>query len=269
MTDGHAANRSAQDLAGRTVLVVGASRGIGASVASDMASRGADVAISARSRTALDEVADAISAAGGRVAAVPGDVTDPASPAAVVAQAETLLGPIDVLVYAAGRSAVGRFEELDDAQWADCHEVNVMGAVRYARAVLPGMTDQGWGRIINVASTAAKYGSRFQSAYNASKHALLGFTRCLALEAAQTGITVNAICPGFVETEMVRDAVPDWAKVTGLPEDQVIGALLTRVPIGRMLESSEVAALACYLASDAAGGMTGQGLTLDGGLILV
>lgn len=258
-----------ESLAGRTALVVGASRGIGASIAEVLATRGANVVISARSGAALDDVAHGLADMAGRVECIVGDVTDPVSAAAVVAGASAAFGSVDILVYASGRGAVGRFEDLDDAVWTDLYETNVLGAVRYARAVLPAMREQGRGRIINIASTAAKYGSRLQSPYNASKHALLGFTRCLALEVAQTGITVNAICPGFVETEMVHDAVPEWAEATGLAEGDVIDSLLARVPIGRMLQPAEIAALAGYLASDAAGGMTGQGLTLDGGLILV
>jgi NAD(P)-dependent dehydrogenase (short-subunit alcohol dehydrogenase family) len=187
----------------------------------------------------------------------------------VVARAREDLGPVDVLVYATGQSAVGRFEDIDGSVWSHLYDVNVLGAVRFTHAVLGPMRESGWGRIVAVASTAAKYGSRWQSPYNASKHALLGFVRCLALETAGDGITVNAVCPGFVDTEMVAQALPQWASVIGTTEDAVLSGLVSRVPQGRMLQPQEVAEMVAYVASPAAGGLTGQGLTLDGGLILV
>ena len=195
--------------------------------------------------------------------------SSPAAAEAVVRQVADELGEVDVLVYAAGQGVAARFEDVDDETWTRLYDVNVMGAVRYSRAVLPAMKAEGWGRIVYIASTAAKYGSRFQSPYNASKHALLGLTRCLALKSSTSGVTVNAVCPGFVDTEMVQDAVPQWSELLGVPEADVVPALLGRVPIGRMLQPDEIAQLVAYVASPAAGGITGQGLTLDGGLILV
>jgi NAD(P)-dependent dehydrogenase (short-subunit alcohol dehydrogenase family) len=261
---------SAGRLEGRAALVVGASRGIGAAIARAYAREGAAVAVSARSAAPLEALAGELRAGGAGAAAIAADVADPGAAAAAVAAAAAALGrPVDVLVYAAGQPAVGRFEDLGDDVWRRLYEVNVLGAARFARAVLPAMRDAGSGRIVNVASTAAKYGSMFQSPYNATKHALLGMTRCLALETARSGITVNAICPGFVDTEMVHAAVPVWAPLLGVPEDEVVGAVVSRVPIGRMIEPSEVAELACYLASPGASGMTGQGVTLAGGLILI
>lgn len=221
------------DLSGRCALVVGASRGIGASAATALAARGARVAVSARTAASLHGVADQVRATGAEAHVVAADVTDPDSAQRVLDEVTEGLGPVDVLVYATGQSAVGRFEDLSDDDWRRLYEVNVLGAVRLARAVLPHMRDQGWGRVINVASTAAKYGSKLQSPYNATKHALLGLTRCLALETAGTGITVNAVCPGFVDTEMVQQAVPLWATQLGVPESAVIPGLLSRVPLGQ------------------------------------
>jgi len=257
-------------LQGRTAFIVGASRGIGAEIARSYAREGAAVAVGARSLGALEELREELREGGAEATALAVDAADPEAVAATAAAAEQALGQVDVLVYAAGVAAVGRFEELDDEVWTDLYEVNVMGAVRFARALLPGMRSRGWGRIVNVASTAAKYGSMYQSPYNATKHAMLGLTRCLALETAAEGITVNAICPGFVDTEMLRSGAPALAELIGVPAEGVIEALVSaKVPQKRLLEPAEVAELATYLASPEAAGMTGMGLTLAGGLILV
>lgn len=256
-------------LVGRTALVVGASRGIGAQTARALAAAGARVALTARSADDLQGLADELRHGGTEVVAITADVLDPAAADRVVAEVAATLGDVDVLVYAAGQGAAARFEDIDDDVWSRLFDVNVLGAVRYSRAVLPRMRASGWGRIVYIASTAAKYGTRYQSPYNASKHAVLGLTKCLALETAGDGVTVNAVCPGFVDTDMVRDAVPQWAELLGVPEADVVPGLLTRVPIGRMLQPDEVARLTAYVASPAAGGITGQGLTLDGGLVLV
>lgn len=257
------------DLTGRCALVVGASRGIGAATATRLAQRGAAIALTARSLGPIEELSASLRANGAESAAYGGDVTIAGDAERVVARVAEELGQIDVLVYATGQSAVGRFEDIDVEEWGRLYDVNVVGAVRFARAVLGPMREQGWGRIVAVASTAAKYGSRMQSPYNASKHGLLGLVRCLALETAGDGITVNAVCPGFVDTEMVTQALPEWAAANGTTEDAVLSGLLARVPQGRMLHADEVAELVSYVASPAAAGLTGQGLTIDGGLILI
>jgi NAD(P)-dependent dehydrogenase (short-subunit alcohol dehydrogenase family) len=256
-------------LEGHTALVVGASRGIGAEIARAYAREGAAVGVSARSAAALAQLADELRGVGAEVEAVVADVTDQAAIGPAVDACEAAVGPVDILVYAAGISTVGPFEEIGIDVWQRLFEVNVLGAVGFAKRVLPGMRERGRGRIVNVASTAAKYGSVNQSPYNATKHALLGLTRCLALETAADGVTVNALCPGFVDTDMLRQAVSDWGAATDTAPEELIEGLVSRVPIGRLLEPGEIAELAVYLASPEAGGMTGQGLTLAGGLILV
>jgi NAD(P)-dependent dehydrogenase (short-subunit alcohol dehydrogenase family) len=257
-------------LDGKRALIVGASRGIGAEIARSFAREGAELAICARSQEALEEVRDELLATGAQAAAFAVDAAEPKSVEEAVDVAEEALGQVDILVYAAGVAGLGRFEEIDDEVWTNLYEVNVMGAVRFSRALLPGMRERGWGRIINIASTAAKYGSMYQSPYNATKHAMLGLTRCLALETAADGITVNAVCPGFVDTEMFRAGAPVIGELIGVPADQVVDTLVAaRVPQKRLLEPAEVAALTTYVASPEAAGMTGMGLTLAGGLILV
>jgi NAD(P)-dependent dehydrogenase (short-subunit alcohol dehydrogenase family) len=249
--------------------VVGASRGIGAEIARAYARERAEVVIAARSAEPLERLRDELQQSGGDVSALVVDVADAASVAAASAAA-ALAGAVDILVYAAGAAAVGRFGDLTDESWSRLYEVNVLGAVRFARALLPSMRERGWGRIVNIASTAGKYGSLYQSPYNASKHALLGLTRCLALETAADGITVNAICPGYVDTEMLHTAVPQWSELLGVPGGDLINTLVaTKVPQRRLIEPAEVAELAAYIASDAAAAMTGQGVTLAGGLLLI
>lgn len=255
---------------GRTALVVGASRGIGAEIARGLAREGAAVAVCARSTGPLEQLAEELRAGGAKAAAIPCDVGDPVAIERAAAAAAQELGPVEILVYAAGTSAIGPFEKLTDEDWEWIYAVNVIGSVRFSRAVLPAMRECGWGRIVNVASTAAKYGSMYQSAYNATKHALLGLTRCLALETATDGITVNALCPGYVNTELLREAAPGWADLLGVAPHEVIDTLVaTKVPQRRLLEPAEVAELALYVASPAARGLTGQGLTIAGGLLLI
>jgi NAD(P)-dependent dehydrogenase (short-subunit alcohol dehydrogenase family) len=257
------------ELRGRTALVVGASRGIGAEIARELARRGAQVVLGARSTAALHAVRDEITAEGHVAHAVSVDATRPSSINAAVERARSLAGPIDILVYASGASTVGRFDDLGDDTWTHLYELNVLGAVRFTRALLPDMRERRWGRVIFIASTAAKHGSLYQAPYNATKHALLGMVKCVALETARTGVTVNAVCPGFVDTDMVGEAIPQWAELLNVPEDQIVDTVVSRVPMRRMLQPEEVAAMACYVASPKAAGLTGQGLTLDGGLILI
>lgn len=257
-------------LSGRTALVVGASRGIGAATVRSFAAEGAAVVAGARSGGPLEDLCAELRAAGGQAEAVVCDVTDADAAAAAVAATEARFGSVDILVYSAGAAAFGPFEQLGDEIWKRLYEINVLAPVRFARAVLPSMRERRWGRILNVASTAAKYGSLYQSPYNATKHALLGLTRCLALEVAAEGVTVNALCPGFVDTEMLREGVPTWAGLLGVPEEGLLDALVkTKVPQQRLLEPEEVAELALYVASPGAAGLTGQGVTLAGGLILI
>lgn len=257
-----------QGLTGKVAVVTGASRGIGRAIGAAFARAGASVVCAARSSGDLDAVVGEIIAAGGDAVAVTCDVTERLSVLGLRETVEGDYGGADILVNNAGVYRARRFLDYSLQDFHDVFEVNVFGAVRVTQALLPSMLERDGGRVINVASTAGKYGSLFQSAYNASKHALVGLTRCLALETASTGVRVNAICPGFVDTEMVDEAVSrDFAEILDVPEEEVVGHVLKRVPIGRMIEPVEVAAMALYLTSPEADGITGQAFTISGGLI--
>ena len=255
-------------LHGARAVITGSGRGIGRAVALAYAAEGAAVVLSARSGDEITAVARQIRAAGGVAHAVAADICDDAQVAELARAAEERLGgAVAVLVNNAGTYLPKRFMDYTMADWQSLLEVNVLGTIRVTRAFLGGMVHQRYGRIINIASTAGKYGSYWQSAYNVSKHGIVGLTRCLALETAAHGIRVNAICPGFVNTGLISPA--QLAPLYGVPEEQVPALLTQRAPIGRMVTTEEVAELAAYLASPAADGMTGQALTLDGGALLV
>jgi NAD(P)-dependent dehydrogenase (short-subunit alcohol dehydrogenase family) len=199
---------------------------------------------------------------------MPLDVTDRAACFAAVEAIEARFGRLDVLVNNAGIYQSKTFLDYAPEDFQRLLDVNLFGVINLMQAALPQMQSRGRGRIVNIASTAGKWGSRNQSAYNVSKHAVVGLTRCVALEAAATGVTVNAICPGFIQTDMVENLKRGYAAIGGADGDAVVKAALARVPMGRVLEPGEVAALAVYLGSPESAGMTGQSLLIDGGMLL-
>ncbi len=251
-------------------VVTGASRGIGRAVCVALARTGATIVAAARSAAPLGELVAAVERDGGTGLAVECDVTDDAAVAGLAQRAVDAFGGVDLLVNNAGAYRSGAFLDHSIEDFRSIMDVNWLGTVRVTRALLPGMVAAGRGRIINIASTAGKYGSLYQSPYNSSKHAVVGLTRCLALETAQAGIRVNAICPGFVETELI--GLEDQARLGAalhLATADVVPAILRRVPMGRFVTPEEVAAMAVYLASPAADAITGQAFNVDGGLVLV
>jgi len=256
-------------LEGAVAAITGAGRGIGRSIALRFAEQGAAVALAARTGPEIDAVADEVRAAGGRAIAVRCDVCRDEDVARFARLTREAFGEASVLVNNAGIHRVAPFLDATLADFEDTIQVNYIALVRVTRAFLPAMVAARAGRVINVASTAGKYGSRNQSMYNASKHAVVGLTRCLGLETAAHGVRVNAICPGFVDTDMIGEALPRMAQVLGVPQERVLPALMANVPIGRLLAPDEIAHLAVYLASPEADGITGQALTIAGGLILI
>jgi len=257
------------DLAGMSALVTGASRGIGLAIAQAFAKQGAELCLTATNRGRLEAARAAIDAPAAQIEVAEFDVTDRAACFAAVELLTAQSGRIDVLVNCAGDYSASPFLDYDIGDFDHLMQVNYFGTVHMMQAALPGMRERGFGRIINIASTAGKWGSANQSAYNASKHAVVGLTRSVALEMATTGVTVNAICPGLVDTDLADVLVSQYANIGGTTEDAIKQAIMARIPIGRLIQPEEIAKLAVYLASRDAGGMTGQSLLYDGGLLMV
>jgi NAD(P)-dependent dehydrogenase (short-subunit alcohol dehydrogenase family) len=255
-------------LQGKSALVTGASRGIGRAIALAFAKEGAAVALTARRIEALDALAREIDAAGGKTLAVSLDVTNSKSIAEAHGRVTKELGAVQILVNNAGIAGSVKVLAMDDEHWQSHLDVNLTGAFRVTRAFLPAMVEAKWGRVINIASTAGKVGFQYTAAYCASKHGLLGFTRALALEMATLGVTVNAICPGFVATDMALEAARNIAKKTGKSEADATKWLAALSPQNRLMEPAEVAAVAVLLASDEATGVNGQAINIDGGAVV-
>ena len=260
---------SAAALAGRTALVIGAGSGIGAAVAEELARAGAYVLVQDLRPEAAATVAEGIRAAGGEAGTVGGDVSNPDDVAAMVDGLLGSHGRVDVLVNNAGLQHVAPIERFPLEQWNRLLGVLLTGPFLLTQAVLPPMRQHRWGRIINIASINGKRGDPGKAAYCAAKHGLIGLTRVAALETATDGITVNAICPGYIDTPLVRNSLPDLAKVHGVSIDEVLKrVVLNGVPQERLVEAGEVAALARYLATDDARGITGQAINVSAGLIM-
>lgn len=255
------------ELTGRVALITGGGRGIGRAIALSLAAAGADVAVAARSARELDETAAAIRAAGRRSEAIVCDVSERPQVDAMVARVRTSLGDPLILVNNAGIAASAKLTDTSDEMWDKMLRVNATGAFYCTRAVLPLMLQAKWGRVVNLASVASRAGASYISAYAASKHALLGLTRAVAAEVAARGITVNAVCPGYVDTQMTEASTANIAVRTGRSEQDARKILEGFSPQGRLMTVAEVAALATYLCTEAARGVNGQGIVLDGGAI--
>jgi 3-hydroxybutyrate dehydrogenase len=255
-------------LKGKTALVTGSTSGIGLGIAEALAKGGAHVVLNGFGR------ADDIEALRAKLAADHGvtvrydaaDMTRPGEIESMVKKAVAEFGAVDVLVNNAGIQHVAPIEEFPVEKWDAIIAINLVASFHTIRHALPAMKKRKWGRVINIASAHALVASPFKSAYVAAKHGVAGLTKTVALEVAETGITVNAICPGYVRTPLVEKQIPDTAKARGITEEQVVrDVLLAAQPTKQFVTVGQVASLAAYLASDAAASITGAILSVDGG----
>lgn len=249
-------------------LITGATSGIGLAVAETLASRGLKVFICARNPETVQETVDKLRSNGSQADGVAADVRRPEDVRRLVSAAVERFGHVDVLVNNAGRSGGGVTADIEDELWYDVIDTNLNSVFLMTREVLRSgkLLERGWGRIISIASTGGKQGVVLGAPYSASKHGVVGFTKALGLELAKTGVTVNAVCPGYVETPMAQRVRQGYAAHFNTTEEAILERFEAKIPLGRYSSAEEVAGMVSYLVSDAAAPVTAQAINVCGGL---
>jgi NAD(P)-dependent dehydrogenase (short-subunit alcohol dehydrogenase family) len=251
-------------LDGTHALITGGGTGIGAAIAVRLGGAGARITVVGRRPEPLQKVAGGLKTA----QAVPFDVTDEAEVEEGLATATGYFGPVDILVNNAGAAESSPFDRTTVDTWRAMLEVNLTGTFLVSREVLPAMVERGWGRIVSIASTAGLKGYAYVAAYCAAKHGVVGMTRSLALEVARNGVTVNAVCPGYTETELLAESVAGITAKTGASEDEARTQLLESNPQGRFVSPEEVAEAAAWLVGPNTGAINGQAIAVAGGEVM-
>ena len=256
------------DLLHKIVLITGGSGGLGQAFAQAFAAKGSRVIIAARDREELQRAVEKMGGNGVQILAFPCDISDRDQVSALAQEVRSRWGDVQVLVNNAGIARAVSFSDMPNELWDETLEVNLTGAYNCCKVFLTPMLRAQWGRIINIASTAGKVGFRHVTAYTASKHGLVGLTRSLALETARAGVTVNAICPGYIDDQRTRENAAAMAAKIGKTVDDVLKLFASSAPQNRLIAPEEVAQLAVFLASEQLSGMTGQAINVDGGAVM-
>lgn len=253
----------------KVAIITGSTSGIGLEIAREMAKSGMSVVLNGIEPAAqVEGIRKELESYGGKVLYSPANMMNPSEIVDMVKMTENELGDIDIIVNNAGIQYVSPVEDFPEDKWNAIIAINLSSAFHLTKAVVPGMKARGWGRIINIASAHGLVASPFKSAYVAAKHGIVGFTKAVALELATSGVTVNAICPGYVLTALVEKQIPDTAKARGITQEEVIrDVLLAAQPTKRFVKTQELAGLALFLCSDMAASMTGTALPVDGGWV--
>jgi ketoreductase len=254
---------------GRVAFVTGGGTGIGKAIGLQLAKNGARVAIASRNRSHLDAASAEFRSLGLPVLPVQMDVRNKKDVQRAVSEVVAEWGEIHILVNNAGISGLITTDDPDDTKWYDILDTNLNGMHLITKEVLRHMPAHQGGRVINISSVLGKFGVPGYTAYCTTKHGMIGFTRALALEVVDRGITVNAICPGWVDTEMATQGIKETAALQGITPEEFKAQAVAAVPIKRFLEADEVAGLVCYIASDLARGITGQAINICGGQTMV
>lgn len=257
-----------KDLKDKVALITGGGQGLGRAIALAFAAQGSHVVVSGRHQETLDAVAEEIRRLGAESLALKCDVTQRAEVESVERQIKERFGSVQVLINNAGMALAVGFLKMDDRLWDEVLRANLTGTYLCCKVFLPSMVASGWGRIINIASTVAKVSYSHIAAYATSKHAVLGLTRSLAVEFARSGVTVNAICPGYIDTELTQKNIGLMAEKTGKSLEEVLKSFTATSPQHRLIAPEEVARLALTLASESALGITGQAINVDGGAVM-